>query len=193
MYTLFSLCIHDCSTASELTLRNTAKCIIWTHWLLKRYVCVFVSNNTALLVKLNFCEFCFDETCFYKIYPMYVHDILYSMITQCYPWLSLNWQWIICCYPGTSHVWWYSIPWYLVRLGEMFWLSGMADICQEWSIIFCYPETWARFLCFAWSKLRLCSANHRTGYFSNLACDWLSIVWAYSEGETENGPWGLFC
>ena len=36
------------------------------------------------------------------------------------------------------------------------------------------------------SKLRLCSANHRTGYFSNLACDWLSIVWAYSEQETEN-------
>ena len=37
------------------------------------------------------------------------------------------------------------------------------------------------------SKLRLCSANHRTGYFSNLACDWLSIVWAYSEEETKNG------
>ena len=28
------------------------------------------------------------------------------------------------------------------------------------------------------SKLRLCSANHRAGYFSNLACGWLSIVWA---------------
>ena len=27
------------------------------------------------------------------------------------------------------------------------------------------------------------------GYFSNLACDWLSIVWTYSEQETENGPW----
>ena len=37
-------------------------------------------------------------------------------------------------------------------------------------------------------KLRLCSANHREGYFSNLACDWLSIVWAYSKQETENGP-----
>ena len=34
-----------------------------------------------------------------------------------------------------------------------------------------------------------CLANHRTGYFSNLACDWLSIVWAYCEQETENGPW----
>ena len=46
----------------------------------------------------------------------------------------------------------------------------------------------ARFLSLARSKLRLCSANHRAGYFSNLACDWLSIVWAYSEQETENGP-----
>ena len=47
----------------------------------------------------------------------------------------------------------------------------------------------ARFLSLARSKLRLCSAYHRAGYFSNLACDWLSIVWAYSEQETENGPW----
>ena len=31
------------------------------------------------------------------------------------------------------------------------------------------------------SKLRLCPANHRAGYFSNLACDWQSIVWAYSD------------
>ena len=46
----------------------------------------------------------------------------------------------------------------------------------------------ARFRSLAQSKLRLCSANHREGYFSNLACDWLSIVWAYSEQETENGP-----
>ena len=47
----------------------------------------------------------------------------------------------------------------------------------------------ARFLSLARSKLRLCLANHRAGYFSNLACDWLSIVWAYSEQETKNGPW----
>ena len=49
-------------------------------------------------------------------------------------------------------------------------------------------DTRARFLSLARSKLRLCSAYHRAGYFSNLACDWLSIVWAYSEQETENGP-----
>ena len=48
--------------------------------------------------------------------------------------------------------------------------------------------TRARFLFLAGSKLRLCSANHRAGYFSNLACDWLSIVWAYSQQETQNGP-----
>ena len=48
--------------------------------------------------------------------------------------------------------------------------------------------TWARFLSLAQSKLKLCSANHRAGYFSNLACDWLSRVWAYSEQETENRP-----
>ena len=48
--------------------------------------------------------------------------------------------------------------------------------------------TRARFLSLTWSKLRLCSANHRAGYFSNLACAWLSIVWAYSKQETENGP-----
>ena len=46
----------------------------------------------------------------------------------------------------------------------------------------------ARFLSLARSKLRLCSANHWAGYFSNLACDWLSIVWAYSEQKTKNGP-----
>ena len=32
-----------------------------------------------------------------------------------------------------------------------------------------------------WSKLRLCSANHRPGYWSNLPCDWPSTAWAYSE------------
>ena len=29
-------------------------------------------------------------------------------------------------------------------------------------------------------------------YWSNLPCDWLSKAWAYSEKETENGPWPLF-
>ena len=46
----------------------------------------------------------------------------------------------------------------------------------------------ARFLSLARSKPRLCSANHRTGYWSNLPCDWLSTAWAYSEQVTENRP-----
>ena len=47
----------------------------------------------------------------------------------------------------------------------------------------------ACFLFLARSKLRLCSANHRSGYWSNLPCDWRSTAWAYFEQETENGPW----
>ena len=43
---------------------------------------------------------------------------------------------------------------------------------------------WARFLSLKRSKLRLCSANHRAAYFSNLTCDLLSIVRAYSEQES---------
>ena len=39
----------------------------------------------------------------------------------------------------------------------------------------------ACFLSLVRSKLRLCSANHRPGYWSNLPCDWLSTAWAYSE------------
>ena len=33
------------------------------------------------------------------------------------------------------------------------------------------------------------SAHHKAGYFSNMACDWLSIVWTYSEQGTEHGSW----
>ena len=50
-------------------------------------------------------------------------------------------------------------------------------------------ELRACFLSLAQSKLRLCSANHRPGYWSNLPCDWPSTAWAYSEQETENRPW----
>ena len=49
-------------------------------------------------------------------------------------------------------------------------------------------RTWACFLSLARSKLRLCLANQRASYFSNLAWDWLSIVWTYSKQETENRP-----
>ena len=41
-------------------------------------------------------------------------------------------------------------------------------------------------------KLRLCSANHRPGYWSNLTCDWPSTAWAHSKQETENRTWKHF-
>ena len=50
-------------------------------------------------------------------------------------------------------------------------------------------QSWTHFLSLAQSKLRLCSANHRPGYWSNLPSDWPSTAWAYSEQETENRPW----
>ena len=49
-------------------------------------------------------------------------------------------------------------------------------------------QTMAHFPSLAWSKLKLGSANHRPGYWSNLSCDWPSTAWAYSEQETDNGP-----
>ena len=52
-----------------------------------------------------------------------------------------------------------------------------------------WPVIWVHFLSLARSKLRLCSANHRLGYWCNLLCDWTGTAWAYSEQETENGPW----
>ena len=52
-----------------------------------------------------------------------------------------------------------------------------------------WAQFWAHFLSLVRSKLRLCSANHRPGYWSNLPCDWPSTAWAYSEQETENRPW----
>ena len=61
--------------------------------------------------------------------------------------------------------------------------SAMCHIFQV------YLGCWDHFLSLARSKLRLCTANHRPGYWNNLPCDWPSTAWAYSEQETENGPW----
>ena len=63
-------------------------------------------------------------------------------------------------------------------------LTPMAPMPLKW-----HQQIWARFLSLVRSKLRLCSANHRPGYWSNLPCDWPSTAWAYSVQETENGPW----
>ena len=54
-------------------------------------------------------------------------------------------------------------------------------LLRQWQI-------WTLYLSLVLSKLGLCSVNHMAGYFSNLARNWLSIFWAYSEQEAENGP-----
>ena len=63
-------------------------------------------------------------------------------------------------------------------------------ITPKWhiSLISKYNTNRARFLSLAQSKLRLCSANHWPGYWSNLPCDWPSTAWAFSEQEIESGP-----
>ena len=61
----------------------------------------------------------------------------------------------------------------------------MKDHCNQLSWPYMFRT---RFLSLAQSKLRLCSANHRSGYWSNLPCDCLSTVCAYSEQETEKSP-----
>ena len=74
--------------------------------------------------------------------------------------------------------------------------SGLAQDCSfsgalTMALLQSYTKAsvWASFMSVAWSKLRLCSANHRPGYWSNLPCDWPSTAWAYSKQETQNGPW----
>ena len=81
----------------------------------------------------------------------------------------------------------FTILWNWVNLGESFCNRNCCMFDSEWLSPWEHKSR-ARFLSLTRSKLRLCLANHRTGYFRNLACDWLSIVWAYSEQETENGP-----
>ena len=53
------------------------------------------------------------------------------------------------------------------------------------STVMTRPQVWIRacFLSLARSKLRLCSASHRPGYWSNPPCDWPSTAWAYSESR----------
>ena len=75
------------------------------------------------------------------------------------------------------------IPWCWIGNRLLNWI--IKEPFTKWDEI----QNWAYFL--SRGKLRLCSANLRAGYFSSLACDWLSIVWVYSEQETENRLWSL--
>ena len=59
----------------------------------------------------------------------------------------------------------------------------LVSVCQHAAV----AMIWARFLSLARSKLRLCSAIHRAGHFINLACDWMSTVWAYRKQGTKTG------
>ena len=68
------------------------------------------------------------------------------------------------------------------------WLVFITSFHVAMKTFSCRGQSQGPFLSLARSKLRLCSDNHRIGYFSNLDCDWPSKVWAYSEQETENGP-----
>ena len=74
-------------------------------------------------------------------------------------------------------------------LSNSHWSALSCGSSQEGSEAVLLPGP--RFLSLAQSKLRLCSANHRPGHWSNLPCDWPSTAWAYSEQETENRP--SFC
>ena len=96
-------------------------------------------------------------------------------------------QWVVTNQPSLIKWLGHSITFMAHWFRRGLW-SERPGVRPAWSITLVAEVTRARFLSLARSKLRLCSANHRAGYFSNLACDWLSIVWAYSEQETENGP-----
>ena len=72
------------------------------------------------------------------------------------------------------------------------WHARLALVVNYCCVFMMKDNSWARFLSLAGSKLRLCSANHRSGYCCNLPCDWPSTAWAYSEQETEIGPRMIF-
>ena len=82
-------------------------------------------------------------------------------------------------------------------LGNSNWACHMSQPARlKWLMVYslwaCQSNSnwiWSCFLSLARIKLRLCSANHRPGYWSNLPCDWPSATWAYSEQDTENVSW----
>ena len=72
--------------------------------------------------------------------------------------------------------------------GEYDLIFLLVDPVTSSGTLWCGHVTRTCFLSLARSKLRLCLANHRPGYWSNLPCDWPNTAWAYLEQETENGP-----
>ena len=111
-----------------------------------------------------------------------------------------NQQYFICEMEGDDDRWIYLTIWTLLQQPgstiktrhrrNMGYVATANVACRLQSLpkLTLLSWSWARFLSLTQSELRLCSANH-TAYISNLPCDWLSIVWAYSEKEQENrGP-----
>ena len=85
-----------------------------------------------------------------------------------------------------------TIPWIILIMEDCYNFDnfyGTFLICRLSNIMlyWVFLSSGAHFLSLARSNLRLCSANHRPGYWSNLSCDWPSTAWAYSEQEIENG------
>ena len=126
----------------------------------------------------------------------YIPQILWDVITCPCSWYSLLVHHFSLVTPhNTTHFYHYDARWLLDTKQFPMIILMTHRQCRfnfqpfHLQSIAHFTHTWARFLSLARSKLRLCLANHRAGFFSNLACDWLSIVWAYSEQETENGPW----
>ena len=69
------------------------------------------------------------------------------------------------------------------------WTFSMPLSCSSLGLGSCGPTvSRARFLSCAWSKLRLCSANHRPGYWSNLPFDWPSTVWRRRGRQVSSAP-----
>ena len=66
-------------------------------------------------------------------------------------------------------------------------MTNKSLIRQSFPFLQCQKQ--GSFLSLGWSKFRLCSANRRPGYWSNLPCDWPTTAQAYSKQEIENGTW----
>ena len=83
-----------------------------------------------------------------------------------------------------------SLPWDVWYQMEI--IQDVQINALDWLLIIAatancgYTGTRACFLSLAQSKLRLCSANHRPSYWTNLPWYWPSTAWAYPEQETEN-------
>ena len=104
---------------------------------------------------------------------------IYAVMVHRYLWWPVITSWLHC---GVTVLSSYVV---VQCMGECLWSMSAAP----WPTLLIAGREAQGPFSLALSKLRLCSANNRAGYFSNLACDWLSLVWAYS--EKDNRPWSM--